>query len=93
MAVETDKLTALALKNLAREGAPSGKHFDGGGPYLDVRPTAARYWRLKYRFAGREKLLALGVYPEVSLAEARRRRDDARNQLRSHGAETSERRG
>ncbi|MBK6674452.1 MAG: integrase arm-type DNA-binding domain-containing protein [Proteobacteria bacterium] len=83
MAVETDKLNALSLKNLTREGAPSGKHFDGGGLYLDVRPTSARYWRMKYRFAGREKLLALGVYPEVSLADARRRRDEARNQLRS----------
>jgi len=82
MAMETDKLTALALKHVAREGAPPGKQFDGGGLYLDVRPTGARYWRMKYRFAGREKLLALGVYPEVSLAEARRRREDARALLR-----------
>lgn len=83
MAVETDKLTALALKHVAREGAPAAKHFDGGGLYLDVRPAKGRYWRMKYRFAGREKLLALGVYPEVSLAEARRHRDEARTHLRS----------
>jgi integrase len=83
MAVETDKLTALTIKSLAAEGAPAKKHFDGGGLYLDVRANGSRYWRLAYRFAGREKLMALGVYPEVSLAEARRRRDEARILLRN----------
>jgi integrase len=58
-----------------------GRHFDGGGLYLEVKPTGARYWRLKYRFGGREKLLALGVYPEVSLKAAREGRDDARRAL------------
>lgn len=82
MAVETDKLTALGIKQLTREGAPADKHFDGGGLYLDVRPGSGRYWRMKYRFAGRERLLALGVYPEVSLVEARRRRNEARVHLR-----------
>jgi len=66
MAIETDKLTALAIKSLAAEGAPAKKHFDGDGLYLDVRAKGSRYWRLAYRFAGREKLMALGVYPEVS---------------------------
>jgi len=83
MANETDKLTALAIKSLAAEGASAKKHFDGGGLYLDVRSNGSRYWRLAYRFAGREKLLALGVYPEVSLAEARRRREEARTLLRN----------
>ncbi len=83
MAIETNKLTALALKSIAHEGAPAQKLFDGGGLHLDVRENGSRYWRMKYRYAGREKLLALGVYPEVSLAEARRRRDAARAQLRS----------
>jgi integrase len=46
--------------------------------YLEVHPNGGRYWRLKYRIDGREKRLALGVYPEVSLADARRLRDDAR---------------
>ena len=78
MATETDKLTALGLKFLAREDAPAQKHFDGGGLHLDVRANGARYWRMKYRFVGREKLLSLGIYPEVSLAEARRLRDAAR---------------
>lgn len=72
----TGKLTALAVKN-----ADNGKHFDGGGLYLDVKPTG-RYWRMKYRHAGKEKLLAFGVYPEVTLAEARARRDQARGLLR-----------
>lgn len=83
MATETNKLTALGLKVLSREDAPPKKHFDGGGLHLDVRPNGARYWRMKYRFAGREKLLSLGIYPEVSLAEARRLRDAARTLLRN----------
>src|SRR3546814_20632624 len=56
--------------------------FDGRGLYLEATPTGRRYWRLKYRYAGKEKRLALGVYPEVTLAEARTYRDDARRQLR-----------
>jgi integrase len=77
MAADTGKLTALAIK-----AAQPGKLFDGGGLFLDVRPSGSRYWRLKYRFGGRENLLALGVYPEVSLAEARKGRDAARTLLR-----------
>lgn len=46
--------------------------------YLEVMPTGSRYWRLKYRYAGKEKRLALGVFPEVTLADARSLRDDAR---------------
>lgn len=72
-----EPLQAGALK-----GLPPGKHGDGGGLYLLVRP-AGRYWRLKYRIARREKVLALGVYPEVSLSEARARRDDAKAALRN----------
>ena len=58
------------------------KLFDGGGLYLNVQPNGARYWRMKYPYGGKERLLALGVYPEVSLAEARGRRDTARALLR-----------
>ena len=54
---------------------------DAGGLYLQVTPAGGRLWRLKYRWAGREKLLALGRYPEVGLADARARRDAARRQL------------
>lgn len=77
MARSTDRLTAVAIKN-----ARPGKHFDGGGLFLQVMPNGSRYWRLKYHYAGKEKLLALGVFPEVNIAEARRRRGEARLELR-----------
>ncbi|EKI0836360.1 integrase arm-type DNA-binding domain-containing protein, partial [Salmonella enterica] len=54
------------------------KLADGGGLYLLVNPNGSRYWRLKYRVAGKEKLLALGVYPDVTLADARAKRDEAK---------------
>ncbi|MBW7471148.1 tyrosine-type recombinase/integrase [Marinobacter sp. F4218] len=56
------------------------KLADGGGLYLDVQ-QAGRYWRMKYRFGGKEKLLALGVYPDVPLKQARTRRDEAKRLL------------
>ena len=56
------------------------KHTDGQGLYLHVK-QAGKYWRMNYRFTGRQKTLALGVYPAVSLAKARRRRDKAREFL------------
>ncbi len=71
------KLSDVKLRTLTQPG----KHFDGGGLFLWVMPTGARYWRLKYRYAGKEKLLALGVYPEISLKDARQRAADARAQL------------
>jgi integrase len=54
------------------------KIFDGGGLFLLVTPTGGKLWRLKYRFGGIEKLLALGAYPQTSLADARQKRDQAR---------------
>jgi integrase len=54
---------------------------DGQGLYLEVVPSGSRYWRLKYRFAGKEKRLAIGVYPAVSLAKARQVAAEARAQL------------
>ena len=57
------------------------KLFDGEGLYLEVLPTGGKYWRMKYRFAGKEKCLALGVYPYVTLADARERRTQARRVL------------
>ncbi|WP_033576370.1 tyrosine-type recombinase/integrase [Dickeya chrysanthemi] len=65
------------------------KLADGGGLYLLVNTNGARYWRLKYRIAGKEKLLALGVYPDVSLADARTLRDKAKKALAA-GADPSE---
>ncbi|MEA3274785.1 MAG: integrase arm-type DNA-binding domain-containing protein [Pseudomonadota bacterium] len=55
--------------------------FDGGGLYLEISPKGGKWWRLKYRVEGKEKRLSLGVYPDVSLKEARERRDDARKLL------------
>lgn len=54
------------------------KLSDGGGLQLWVQPTGSRLWRLAYRFGGKQKLLALGAYPTVSLAEARQARDAAK---------------
>jgi integrase len=57
------------------------KTFDGGGLYIHITPKGGRWWRLKYRYAGREKLLSLGTYPDTSLKLARSKRDDARTLL------------
>jgi integrase len=65
----------------AKPRAKPFRLFDGTGLYLDVQPSGSKLWRLKYRFAGKEKRLALGAWPEVSLAEARRRRAEARQTL------------
>lgn len=74
-------LTDTFVKQVKHSGKPAGdKHTDGAGMYLLVK-AAGRYWRLDYAFAGKRKTLALGVYPEVSLAKARQRRDRARELL------------
>jgi integrase len=64
-----------------RRATPREKTYrisDGRGMYLEITPAGGKYWRLKYRFNDREKRLALGVYPDVTLAHARRKRDEAR---------------
>lgn len=73
-------LTDLAVRN-AKPSTKQQKLFDGGGLHLLVTPAGGKRWVLKYRFGGKEKSLALGMYPDVSLSEARRRRDDAREKL------------
>jgi integrase len=70
-------LTDPACKNAKPQDKPY-KLTDEKGLFLLIHPNGSKYWRMKYRVAGKEKLLALGVYPEVSLAEARSKRDDAR---------------
>jgi integrase len=55
--------------------------YDAGGLYLEIAPAGGKWWRFKFRFAEKEKLLSLGVYPEVTLAEARSKRDEARKLL------------
>lgn len=82
-------LTDTFVKNVKHSGAPAGdKHTDGHGMHLLVK-AAGKYWRLNYRFLGKQKTLALGVYPEVSLAQARQRRDQARKLL-AQGIDPSE---
>lgn len=60
------------------------RYSDEKGLYLEVTPAGGRFWRLKYRFNGRESTLTIGSYPEISLAQARRTRDEARIQLYSN---------
>jgi integrase len=84
------KLTDLAART-AKPQTKSYRLFAGGGLYLEVTPQGAKYWRLKYRIAGREKRLALGVYPEVTLRDATNRRDEHRNALRAGRDPSAER--
>jgi integrase len=73
------KLSDTAVKKAKPEAkAKAYRMADGDGMYLEVAPNGSKYWRLKYRHAGKEKRLALGVYPEISLKDARGRREDAR---------------
>ena len=75
-----------------RAAKPTDKAYkltDGAGMFLLVHPNGSRYWRLRYRILGKEKTLALGVYPEVSLSEARTKRDEARK-LISEGVDPCE---
>ena len=58
------------------------KKFDGGGLFLLIKPNGGKYWHLKYTYAGKEKLMSLGVYPEISLKEARKRRDEHKLEIR-----------
>lgn len=85
----TNKLSDAAIRRAVAPDGRAVKLSDGDGMYLLVRPDGARWWRLKYYFAGREKLLSLGTYPEVGLGEARRKRDEAREQL-ARGVDPSE---
>lgn len=67
-----------------RAAGPTGrtqKLFDGGGLYLEVSPAGGKWWRLKYRFDGKERRLSLGVYPYIGLKDARERMFDARRLL------------
>jgi len=73
-------LTDTTVRN-AKPGEKTARIFDGGGLYLEVAPSGGKWWRLKYRHGGKEKRLSLGVYPDVSLKDARQRRDDARKLL------------
>ena len=74
------RLTALKIKNI-KPTAKTQRLFDGAGLYLEVSPKGGKWWRYKYRYAGKEKRISLGVYPDVTLKEARDRRYQARKLL------------
>ncbi len=76
----TMKLTAVKVRNAKPESKPY-KLFDGKGLFLLVKPNGGRYWRMKYRYHGKEKTLALGVYPDVSLEQARAATTSAKQRL------------
>lgn len=81
-------LTDAAIKN-TKPGAKAFKLADEKGLFLLIHPNGSRYWRMKYRIDGKEKMLALGVYPETSLKQARSDRDEAR-QLVANGTDPAE---
>jgi len=74
-------LSDIAIRN-AKPGDKDAYLFDGGGMFLLIKPNGAKWWRLKYRHGGKNKLLSLGVYPETGLKQAREERDKARELLR-----------
>ncbi|MET4570618.1 tyrosine-type recombinase/integrase [Rhodanobacter soli] len=73
-------LTDTAIRKAKPANKPA-RMFDGGGLYLEVSPAGGKLWRLKYRFNGKERRLALGIYPDTGLADARDKRDAARKLL------------
>jgi integrase len=83
-------LTATLIRN-TKPREKTFKLYDERGMYLEISPKGGKWWRLKYRFSGKEKRLSLGVYPDVSLKIARERRDEARK-LIADGIDPSENR-
>ncbi len=80
MAKPTRALGALEVER-AKPGSKQKHLFDGGGLFLVVTPSGGKWWRFKYRFAGKSKTISFGTYPEISLAQARERREEARKLL------------
>jgi hypothetical protein len=77
-------LTDTAIR-AAKPADKPRKLSDAGGLYLFIAPTGGKLWRMKYRFAGKEKTLSIGKYPEVSLKDARDRRGEAGAESRKAG--------
>jgi hypothetical protein len=74
------RLNDTIIRN-AKPGPKPRKLSDGRGLYLLVQPNGARWWRMKYFFEGREQMLSVGVYPQISLKNARGRREAIREQV------------
>jgi len=87
MPKQTTPLTDTQIRSM-KPDSKDIKLFDGGGLFLLVKPTGGKLWRFKYRFGGKEKLLSLGAYPQISLSLARQRREEAR-ELIARGTDPS----
>ena len=81
-------LTELQIKKAKPQPGKSARLFDARGLYLEISETGRKWWRLKYRYASKEKRLSLGVYPETTLKQDRDRCDEARKLL-SDGVDPS----
>ena len=79
--MKQEKLTESVIKD-AKPGAKQFKLSDGGGLYLLVHSNGSKYWRFDFRFEGKQKSSSLGVWPEVSLTEARFRRNEAKLKIK-----------
>ena len=74
-------LTDTAIRNLKSTGKPT-KHSDSGGLHILLSAQGAKLWKMAYRFNGKQKTLSFGIYPAVTLAQARKRRDQAKESVR-----------
>ena len=81
-------LTDIQIRKAQSKYKPY-KLADGGGLYIEIATSGGKLWRMKYRYAGKEKRLSFGSYPTISLADARKRRDDAK-QLLANDTDPSE---
>lgn len=86
----TEPLTDKTIKNAKPSDKPR-RLFDGGGLHLLINPDGSKYWRLKYLLHGKEKRIGLGVYPDVSLAEARKQASEERRKLKDGNDPAAER--
>src|SRR5690554_5480932 len=93
MAKQSNKLTAKTVKNLSYNPNCSNKYADGGGLYLLITTNGSKYWRMNYRrpVTKKENTLAIGVYPTVTLEQARLKRDEFKKML-SEGIDPAEER-
>ena len=88
----TDSAVRNAKPGINAKGVKTSKAYkiaDGGGLYLEVAIKGGKYWRLRYRFDGKQKLLSIGVYPAISLKDVRTKRGEAKEHL-SQGIDPSE---
>ena len=76
-----DNLTELTIKQ-AKPGIKQYKLFDGGGMFLLVHPNGSKYWRMKFSFESKSKLASFGVWPDVSLKDAREIRYEAKKKIK-----------